>query len=108
MTHTHFLINHTFFSNELLENNDSGRVFNLKECFWFSLNSWTPVGGGEAPKALSGKILMSAYWLFVILMLATFSANLAAFLTIEALQVSSKFLAKKLMKQIKIYKLRID
>ena len=42
-------------------------------------------GGGEAPKALSGKILMSAYWLFVILMLATFSANLAAFLTVETL-----------------------
>lgn len=40
-------------------------------------------GGGEAPKALSGRVIVAAYWLFVVLMLATFTANLAAFLTVE-------------------------
>lgn len=30
---------------------------------------------------------MAAYWLFVVLMLATFTANLAAFLTVERMQV---------------------
>ena len=40
-------------------------------------------GGGECPKALSGKVLVAAYWLFIVLMLATFTANLAAFLTVE-------------------------
>lgn len=29
---------------------------------------------------------MAAYWLFVVLMLATFTANLAAFLTVERMQ----------------------
>lgn len=43
-------------------------------------------GGGEAPKALSGRIIVAAYWLFVVLMLATFTANLAAFLTVERMQ----------------------
>uniref|UniRef100_A0A182U2P9 Ionotropic glutamate receptor L-glutamate and glycine-binding domain-containing protein n=1 Tax=Anopheles melas TaxID=34690 RepID=A0A182U2P9_9DIPT len=43
-------------------------------------------GGGEAPKALSGRTLVAAYWLFVVLMLATFTANLAAFLTVERMQ----------------------
>lgn len=47
--------------------------------FVFILN----LGGGEAPKSLSGRVLVAAYWLFVVLMLATFTANLAAFLTVE-------------------------
>ncbi|XP_011870300.1 PREDICTED: glutamate receptor 3-like [Vollenhovia emeryi] len=62
------------------------REFTLKESFWFALTSFTPQGGGEAPKALSSRTLVAAYWLFVILMLATFTANLAAFLTVERMQ----------------------
>ncbi|XP_012347986.1 ionotropic receptor 25a isoform X2 [Apis florea] len=62
------------------------REFTLKESFWFALTSFTPQGGGEAPKALSSRILVAAYWLFVVLMLATFTANLAAFLTVERMQ----------------------
>lgn len=59
----------------------------MKESFWFALTSFTPQGGGEAPKALSSRTLVAAYWLFVVLMLATFTANLAAFLTVERMQV---------------------
>lgn len=64
----------------------------MKESFWFALTSFTPQGGGEAPKALSGRTLVAAYWLFVVLMLATFTANLAAFLTVERMQVNSVFI----------------
>lgn len=66
------------------------REFTLKESFWFALTSFTPQGGGEAPKALSGRTLVAAYWLFVVLMLATFTANLAAFLTVERMQVKKQ------------------
>ena len=31
---------------------------------------------------------MAAYWLFIVLMLATFTANLAAFLTVERMQTT--------------------
>nr|QKN21273.1 ionotropic receptor [Bactrocera dorsalis] len=62
------------------------REFTLRESFWFALTSFTPQGGGEAPKAVSGRIMVAAYWLFVVLMLATFTANLAAFLTVERMQ----------------------
>lgn len=62
------------------------REFTLRESFWFALTSFTPQGGGEAPKAISGRLLVAAYWLFVVLMLATFTANLAAFLTVERMQ----------------------
>lgn len=34
-------------------------------------------GGGEVPKAFSGRVIVATYWLFVVLMLATFTANLA-------------------------------
>ena len=39
------------------------------------MTSFTPQGGGETPKALSSRVLVAAYWLFVVLMLATFTAN---------------------------------
>lgn len=76
----HFCTN---FSNN---SNFHFRDFTLKESFWFALTSFTPQGGGEAPKALSGRTMVAAYWLFVVLMLATFTANLAAFLTVERMQ----------------------
>ncbi|XP_068626070.1 ionotropic receptor 25a [Battus philenor] len=77
------------------------REFTLKESFWFALTSFTPQGGGEAPKALSGRTLVAAYWLFVVLMLATFTANLAAFLTVERMQTPVSSL-KQLASQSRI------
>lgn len=74
------------------------REFTLKESFWFALTSFTPQGGGEAPKALSSRILVAAYWLFVVLMLATFTANLAAFLTVERMQVFKIILKTKALR----------
>ena len=62
---------------------EGARDFTIGESIWFSLTSLTPQGGGECPKALSGRVLVAAYWLFIVLMLATFTANLAAFLTVE-------------------------
>ncbi|EDW00137.1 ionotropic receptor 25a [Drosophila grimshawi] len=77
------------------------RQFTLRESFWFALTSFTPQGGGEAPKALSGRILVASYWLFVVLMLATFTANLAAFLTVERMQVPVRSL-EQLARQSRI------
>ena len=77
------------------------REFTLKESFWFAMTSFTPQGGGETPKALSSRVLVAAYWLFVVLMLATFTANLAAFLTVERMQDTVKSL-EELNRQSKI------
>ena len=65
------------------------------------MTSFTPQGGGETPKALSSRVLVAAYWLFVVLMLATFTANLAAFLTVERMQETVKSL-EELNRQSKI------
>ena len=47
-------------------------------------------GGGENPKSISGKVLVAAYWLFVVLMVSTFTSNLAAFLTVERMQATGE------------------
>ena len=47
-------------------------------------------GGGETPKSVSGKVLVAAYWLFVVLMVSTFTSNLAAFLTVERMQATGE------------------
>ena len=40
-------------------------------------------GGGEAPRAISGRVIAATWWLFGFIMIATYTANLAAFLTVS-------------------------
>jgi len=61
------------------------RDFDLKECFWFCMTSLTPQGGGEVPQSLSGKIIAAGWWLFVYIVISSYTANLAAFLTVSRL-----------------------
>lgn len=61
------------------------RDFNFKECLWFSMTSLTPQGGGEAPINLSGRIAAGTWWLFGFIVIASYTANLAAFLTVSRL-----------------------
>ncbi|XP_068974184.1 ionotropic receptor 25a-like [Bombus flavifrons] len=67
-------------------NEADDRFSSLKECFWFAFTSITPHGGGEMPKNLSGKIVAGTWWLFGFVMVAAYSANLAAYETLERLQ----------------------
>ncbi|CAL4202702.1 unnamed protein product, partial [Meganyctiphanes norvegica] len=66
---------------------DEKRMFTLKECLWFCMTSLTPQGGGEAPKNLSGRLVAATWWLFGFIIIASYTANLAAFLTVSRLDV---------------------
>ncbi len=44
-------------------------------------------GEGDAPKALSSRILLAGFWFFCSVIMATYTANLAAFLTVSRMQV---------------------
>ena len=46
---------------EKYKDDDEKRFFNFKECLWFCMTSLTPQGGGEAPKNLSGRILLKFF-----------------------------------------------
>jgi ionotropic glutamate receptor len=83
------------------ENDDETRYFNLKESLWFCMTSLTPQGGGEAPKNLSGRMVAATWWLFGFIIIASYTANLAAFLTVSRLEVPVGSL-DDLIKQYKI------
>ena len=70
--------------------NDS-KIIQLKDLSFYHHNPliWF-LGGGESPKSVSGKVLVAAYWLFVVLMVSTFTSNLAAFLTVERMQATGE------------------
>ena len=72
---------------ERFEDDDETRYFNLKESLWFCMTSLTPHGGGEAPKNLSGRMVAATWWLFCFIIIATYTTNLAAFLTVARLEV---------------------
>ena len=72
---------------ERFEEDDESKFFSLQESLWFVLTSMTPAGGGECPKNFSGKMVTATWWLFGFIVMATYTANLAAFLTVSRLEV---------------------
>ncbi|KOB77222.1 Ionotropic glutamate receptor, partial [Operophtera brumata] len=58
--------------------------------FWFTLGSVLTQGSELAPIAVSTRMAGSMWWFFTLIMVASYTANLAAFLTVE-----SKFYAIK-------------
>ena len=50
------------------------------------MTSLTPEGGGETPKNLSGRLVAATWWLFGFIIIASYTANLAAFLTVSRLE----------------------
>lgn len=59
------------------------------------------IGGGEAPRNLSGRLVAATWWLFGFIIIASYTANLAAFLTVSRLDSPIESL-DDLAKQYKI------
>lgn len=62
------------------------RFCSVKECLWFAFTSVTPQGGGDIPKNLSGKVAAATWWLFCFVIVAAYTANLAAYETLDRLE----------------------
>ncbi|XP_071131796.1 glutamate receptor 4-like [Mytilus edulis] len=54
----------------------------LTSSMWNVYGYFVEQGGDERPRSLSGRLILSVWWMFTILMLATYTANLAAYLTV--------------------------
>ena len=80
-------------------------VRHWKTVLSFSLPFFIPIvlfqGGGEAPKNLSGRLVAATWWLFGFIIIASYTANLAAFLTVSRLETPVESL-EDLSKQYKI------
>ncbi|XP_025832120.1 glutamate receptor ionotropic, kainate 2-like [Agrilus planipennis] len=58
-------------------------IWNLKNCFWLTLGSIMTQGCDILPKGISSRMATSMWWFFSLLMTSSYTANLAAFLTME-------------------------
>lgn len=61
------------------------RFFTLKESMWHCFIILTPQGGGDAPKCFSAKATSAAWWLYGFIVIACYTANMAAFLALDTL-----------------------
>ncbi|XP_012945039.1 glutamate receptor 1 [Aplysia californica] len=57
--------------------------FSLYNSFWFSMGALMFQGSDTCPRSVSGRIIGGAWWFFVLIIISSYTANLAAFLTIE-------------------------
>ncbi|RUS87243.1 hypothetical protein EGW08_004995, partial [Elysia chlorotica] len=57
--------------------------FSLFNSFWFSMGALMFQGSDTCPRSISGRIIGGAWWFFVLIIISSYTANLAAFLTIE-------------------------
>lgn len=57
--------------------------FSLGNCLWFVVGSVMQQGSDLGPRALSTRTLASIWWFFTLIMISSYTANLAAFLTVS-------------------------
>ncbi|XP_059150219.1 glutamate receptor 2-like [Physella acuta] len=62
-------------------------AFNLVNTLWFSLGALMQQGSDIYPRSISGRIVGSAWWFFTLIIISSYTANLAAFLTIERMEI---------------------
>ncbi|XP_053703183.1 glutamate receptor ionotropic, kainate 1 isoform X2 [Synchiropus splendidus] len=65
-------------SSTLVQNN-----FTLLNSFWFGVGALMRQGSELMPKALSTRIVGGIWWFFTLIIISSYTANLAAFLTVE-------------------------
>ncbi|CAL1534208.1 unnamed protein product, partial [Lymnaea stagnalis] len=66
-----------------LEAKEKTSLPTVVDTLWFVIGALTMAGGGDPPHSLSGRFLVTGFWFFAIIMMSTFTANLAAFLTVS-------------------------
>lgn len=61
--------------------------FSIPNSFWFALGAFMQQGCNISPRSISGRIAISSCWFFTLIIVSSYTANLAAFLTVERLNV---------------------
>ena len=67
---------------------DPGRVFlentfTLSNAFWFVVGTLMQQGSDINPRAVSTRVVGGTWWFFTLIIISSYTANLAAFLTID-------------------------
>ncbi|KAG1662348.1 Glutamate receptor ionotropic, kainate 2 [Nymphon striatum] len=82
--------------SDVLENQ-----FSLMNSLWFTIGSLMQQGSDLAPTAWSTRMIAATWWFFTLIMISSYTANLAAFLTVQRM-VSPIESAEDLARQTKI------
>ncbi|XP_040296151.1 glutamate receptor 1 isoform X3 [Bufo bufo] len=80
---------------------DHSNEFGIFNSLWFSLGAFMQQGCDISPRSLSGRIVGGVWWFFTLIIISSYTANLAAFLTVERM-VSPIESADDLAKQTEI------
>ncbi|XP_078533115.1 glutamate receptor 2 isoform X5 [Lissotriton helveticus] len=83
------------------QSNESTNEFGIFNSLWFSLGAFMRQGCDISPRSLSGRIVGGVWWFFTLIIISSYTANLAAFLTVERM-VSPIESAEDLSKQTEI------
>ncbi|XP_042238473.1 glutamate receptor ionotropic, kainate 2-like isoform X3 [Homarus americanus] len=75
--------------------------YSLFNSLWFTMGSLLQQGTEQQPKAVSTRIVAGMWWFFTLIMISSYTANLAAFLTVERMESPIES-AEDLAKQTKI------
>ncbi|XP_045499151.1 glutamate receptor ionotropic, kainate 2 isoform X2 [Colias croceus] len=76
-------------------------IFSLANCLWFAIGSLMQQSCDFLPKAVSTRMVAGMWWFFTLIMISSYTANLAAFLTVERMDSPIES-AEDLAKQTKI------
>ncbi|CAG5127476.1 unnamed protein product [Candidula unifasciata] len=70
-------------------NSDSVQI-TVRESFWFIFGSLLQGNTDSTPSTIPGRILTSAWWFFALILISSYTANLAAFLTVKKINTPIK------------------
>uniref|UniRef100_UPI00358E4D65 glutamate receptor 4-like n=1 Tax=Myxine glutinosa TaxID=7769 RepID=UPI00358E4D65 len=80
---------------------ESSNEFSIFNSLWFSLGAFMQQGCDISPRSVPGRIVGGVWWFFTLIIISSYTANLAAFLTVERM-VSPIESADDLAKQTEI------
>lgn len=81
------------------EREEELEAFSFGHNLWYSLASFLAQGADRTPRSISARFITAIWWLASVILTATYTANLTAFLTVNSLHIS------KLLKLLIAYKL---
>uniref|UniRef100_A0A8W7Q0Q4 Glutamate receptor 1 n=1 Tax=Anopheles coluzzii TaxID=1518534 RepID=A0A8W7Q0Q4_ANOCL len=83
------------------DNDEVENIWDMLNALWLTMGSIMGQGCDILPKAISTRLVAGMWWFFALIMLSSYTANLAAFLTMERMDATIES-AEDLAKQSKI------
>ncbi|XP_068623895.1 glutamate receptor 1-like [Battus philenor] len=68
--------------------------FSFWNSLWFSLGSFMQQGSDVTPRSLSGRIVGSVWWFFTLVVICSYTANLASYLTLARISEPTQLYSK--------------